>query len=158
MLIYVHTDEADAAILGAGAGAGEPTRAFCDSVLSAPAFLELCERHFVLWAADLGTPAGLRIARQLGLREGPALAVVAYGELVGSEHSELRALERMPASRCRTVEAVVGALGALVERHEPLVVAARAERSEREMARMIRADQVRGRCRAAAALLCGCMP
>lgn len=137
VLVYVAAEE------GEGTADGdEPSAAFSHHVLCSALFGALLEAHFVLWAADLSAPGGARVARSLGLRDGPALAVVAYGELTGGERSELRVLERLPPARCRAVEAVVDALIAVVQRHEPMVVAARAERSEREMARMLRADQV----------------
>jgi len=138
ILIYVHADEAEAALAG---GAALATGVFCRGVLSSELFQAVLEQHFVPWAADLSTPGGLRMARALGLREGPALAMLAYGEMLGGERSELRVLERLGPARCRTVETVVSALVAVVEKHEPMLVAARAERSERQVGRMIRDEQ-----------------
>ncbi|KAG8463673.1 hypothetical protein KFE25_003946 [Diacronema lutheri] len=138
LLVYVHADEAAEALAPSHA---DDTAHFVSSVLTTPAVRALLDEHFALWAADLAQPLGLRVARMLRLADGPALAVLAYGELVGAEHSELRVIERLPRARCGSADGVAAALAAVVERTTAMVVAARAERSEREMARLIRADQ-----------------
>ncbi|KAJ3188256.1 FAS-associated factor 2 [Gaertneriomyces sp. JEL0708] len=120
MLVYLHSNQQDA------------TPDFCSGVLgSQELVIFLAEREIMVWAADVHTSHGYQTGVTLGATRFPFLALVAPNgvtvpiDVDGSTSSD------------RVIASIID----IIDRIDPELASARADRRERELARSIREQQ-----------------
>ncbi|KAJ3298243.1 hypothetical protein HK104_010951 [Borealophlyctis nickersoniae] len=122
MLVVLHSSEHD------------DTEAFCRQTLTAERFLTfLTDKNILVWAGDVREPEAFRVSNVLLATRYPFLGVVA------PQGSRMVVASRIEGPK--TAEEVETAINRVIERMDPSLAAIRAERREREQARILREQQ-----------------
>ena len=142
-------------------------RTFYSRILSSAAFRDFADENFVFWLADVATAEGRSVQRSLRVHALPALVVLAHGELAAGVNSGLvhdghramggggygsaaglhaaaaptQALGVITGPATLDEEALIAQLGRVKTAYDPLLVAARADRADRDFERLMRQEQ-----------------
>lgn len=121
MLVYLHSEQ------------HQDTDTFCSEVLADPALVEYVSGAMLVWACSVRRPEGHRVSQALRETTYPALAVIVLRQhrmvVVGRREGLVSATD------------LVAWLRHTVTDYEAFIVAARAERDERNLDREIRTEQ-----------------
>ncbi|XP_039250601.1 FAS-associated factor 2-like [Styela clava] len=111
----------------------QDTPDFCNNTLANDDVIQLVQRNFVFWSCSVNKPEGYRVSRAMRENTYPFLAIICQYQgkmtVVGRLEGPLTSQELMEQA------------SAIIERFEPTMIAARAERAERDMTQQIRSEQ-----------------
>ncbi|KAI9591464.1 thioredoxin-like protein [Syncephalis fuscata] len=135
LLIYLHSEEHDNA------------DKFCRTVLTSTQLCDFVDRHqFICWAGDIEDQEAFQVSTTLEATAFPFLAIVALhmpgamsGASVLSSSARMTVVDRLDG--IMDVNIIINRLQRVVDRYEGQLEAARAERRQREINRILREEQ-----------------
>ncbi|KAI8052903.1 hypothetical protein BDF22DRAFT_733809 [Syncephalis plumigaleata] len=135
LLVYLHSEEHD------------ETDGFCRNVLASTQLCDFLTRHqFICWAGDIEDQEAFQVSTTLQATGYPFLAVVVLhmpgalsGASVLSSSAKMTVVDRLDG--ITNVDVIITRLQRAIDRYEGQLEAARAERRQREVNRMLREEQ-----------------
>eukprot|EP01132_Coremiostelium_polycephalum_P002518 gene2518-3116_t len=130
LLIYIHSDKHPDA------------HTFCRDVLFTEEFREYIDNNFVIWACDLRTSSGLKIANMLEAYTYPFLSLIACNSIIQGYGSNIRLENFQGGSLMLTGrQQVINTLTNAASTFEGSLTVARLDHEQREMDRLILQEQ-----------------